>query len=141
MERLYNAAASMGVSVVERYLPGQQRGRYIHVKRRIILNARLQDRQKAHTLGHELGHAHHGHEHDDSPGSVIGIRQERKADEFAAQLLINSYDYEVTERMYGPHVPTLAIQLGVTAPMIYAWQSMQRRHRQERSQQWPGRRF
>lgn len=128
MERLYDAAAAMGVSVVERYLPGRQRGRYIHVKRRIILNARLQNRQKAHTLGHELGHAHHGHEHIDCPGSMIGIRQERKADEYAAALLIDSFDYEVTERMYGPHIPMLAVQLGVTVPMIYAWQSLQRRN-------------
>lgn len=127
MDQLYTAAKSMEITVVERFLPRHQWGRYIHSKRRIVLNTRLQSRQKAHTFGHELGHAHYGHEHDDEPGSIIAIRQERMADEFAAKLLINSYDYEVTERMYGPHVPTLAVQLGVTAPMIYAWQSMQRR--------------
>ncbi|MGW6017812.1 ImmA/IrrE family metallo-endopeptidase [Oerskovia enterophila] len=117
----------MGITVVERCLPGRQRGRYVHSQHSIVLNTRLHSRQKAHTFGHELGHAHYGHEHDEKPGSITGIRQERKADEFAAKLLIDSYDYEVTERMYGPHVPTLAVQLGVTAPMIYAWQSMQRR--------------
>lgn len=90
----------MGVTVVERFLPGQQRGRYVHSKKSIVLNTRLHARQKAHTFGHELGHAHYGHEHDEKPGSVAGLRQERKADEFAARLLINSYDYEVTERMY-----------------------------------------
>lgn len=127
MERLYNAAASMGVTVVERFLPGHQWGRYVHSRRRIILNATLPERQKSVTFGHELGHAHYEHEHDETPGSIISIRQERKANEFAARLLIDTYDYEVTERMYGPHVPILAVQLGVTAPIIYAWQSMQRR--------------
>lgn len=128
MDHLYEIARNMGVTVVERFLPGQQRGRYVHSKKSIVLNTRLHARQKAHTFGHELGHAHYEHEHDEKPGSIVGIRQERKADEFAARLLIDSYDYEVIERMYGPHVPTLAVQLGVTAPMIYAWQSIQRRN-------------
>jgi Zn-dependent peptidase ImmA (M78 family) len=80
------------------------------------------------TFSHELGHAHFEDEHTPDRHLIAAIRQERRADEFAAKLMINTYDYEVAERMYGSHVPLLATQLGVTAPMIYAWQSMQRRH-------------
>lgn len=128
MDLLHDLARSMGVTVVERYLPGHQRGRYVHARRSIVLNARMNHRQKNATFSHELGHANYEHEHDTAANAIIAVRQERRADEFAAKLLINSYDYEVTERMYGPHVPTLAVQLGVTVPMIYAWQSMQRRN-------------
>ncbi|MBW4813133.1 ImmA/IrrE family metallo-endopeptidase [Rhodococcus qingshengii] len=128
MDLLHELAKSMGVTVVERFLPGRQRGRYVHARRSIVLNADMNHRQKTATFGHELGHANYEHEHGTATNAIIALRQERKADEFAAKLLIDRYDYEVAERMYGPHIPTLAVQLGVTVPIIYAWQSLQRRH-------------
>lgn len=66
-------------------------------------------------LAHELGHAEAG----DPPGHE-GLA-ERRADRFAARLLISPVDYRAAEETYGPHPARLAAELGVTTHLLEVW--------------------
>ncbi|WP_075815920.1 ImmA/IrrE family metallo-endopeptidase [Corynebacterium sp. CNJ-954] len=63
-------------------------------------------------MAQELGHANYGDEHSDDP------RLERRADLWAAQLVISEPDYREAEQDYGPHPGALAWALGVTRDVV-----------------------
>ena len=70
-------------------------------------------------VAHELGHAYFG---DDFSADVLrDARQERRADRWAACLLISEADYRLAESMVGSHAGALAAELGVTVEFIQVW--------------------
>ncbi len=79
------------------------------------------------TLAHELAHYIRGHTPTTDPW--LHSRQERQADELAAQLLITPETYETVERLAGCHAGALAQELGVTTHLIHVW----RNHHQRRN--------
>lgn len=87
----------------------------------ILLRPGLSQADLLHTLAHELGHAIHNHIGEHHP------RQERKADEFAAQILISKDDYIRAEEMAGGHIPWVAHELGVTVDLVKIWRSLMER--------------
>lgn len=84
----------------------------------ITLRYGLDDVQALCALAHELGHAHY----NDPPGHHGA--NERRADRFAARLLINPDDYRMIENEYGAHPLRLAHELGVTVRILKVWQAM-----------------
>lgn len=70
------------------------------------------------TLAHELGHAYYG---DDVNGDP---RLERRADQFAAQILITPAEYRVAEILHDGNPGAIAYELGVTAHLIQVWRSV-----------------
>lgn len=68
-------------------------------------------------LAHELGHAFY----NDPPGHTG--KCERRADRFAARLLISPAEYQAAELVYGSHPARLAAELGVTTYLIQTFQT------------------
>lgn len=112
-------AADLGLMVEHADL-GNRHGQYHDDVRLIVLNRRLTRAQATTTLAHELGHA------------VFGDRcstaaNERRADEYAAALVISPREYARAERLVGSHAGALAVELGVTPRLIEAWRRWYRR--------------
>lgn len=101
------------------------RGVYDHEGATIFLNARLTVAQMRCTLAHELGHAWHQHRWVGHPH--VDREAERRADEHAAQLLINPRDYARAERLYGPHAGAIAVELEVSPDVVTVWRRLARR--------------
>lgn len=66
------------------------------------------------TLSHECGHVDLGH-------SGTTPRQERQADAWAAERLIDPEDYRRAELIVGPDLGRLAAELDVTPWVVQAW--------------------
>lgn len=118
--RLHLLAESMGVQL-QRHTGGCP-GWYDH-HRHIISTRRGQSiSQYRSVLAHELGHAAHG----DTPtgNGHFDQRQERRADEFAARLLISPTDFESAAVWHHGHLPAIADELEVTHHILKTWQSM-----------------
>lgn len=121
--RLHLLAESMGVQL-KRHTGGCP-GWYDHL-RRIISTRRGQSiSQYKSVLAHELGHAAHG----DTPtgNGHFDQRQERRADEYAARLLINPTDFESAAIWHHGHLPAIADELEVTQHLLKTWQSLYER--------------
>ena len=117
---LHLLAESMGVQL-QRHTGGHP-GWYDH-HRRIISTRRGQSiSQYRSVLAHELGHA----AHRDTPtgNGHFDQRQERRADEYAARLLINPTDFETAAIWHHGHLPAIADELEVTKHILKTWQSM-----------------
>lgn len=110
---MLGVAESRGIRVEWRDL-GERHGEYHEGV--ITLNGGRPEEVQRIVLAHELGHAWHGHE--PSGNSRVRARQEREADQHAATLLVNRFDYEKAERMYGPSVGAVAAELGLPARFI-----------------------
>ena len=120
---LHLLAESMGVQL-QRHTGGCP-GWYDH-HRRIISTRRGQSiGQYKSVLAHELGHAAHG----DTPtgNGHFDQRQERRADEYAAQILINPHDFEAAAIWHHGHLPAIADELEVTQHILKTWQSLYER--------------
>lgn len=120
---LHLLAESMGVQL-QRHTGGCP-GWYDH-HRRVISTRRGQSiAQYKSVLAHELGHAHYG----DTPtgNGHFDQRQERRADEYAAQLLINPHDFEAAAIWHHGHLPAIADELEVTQHILKTWQSLYER--------------
>lgn len=74
------------------------------------------------TLAHELGHMAHG-DHPHATGHTHRV-QERRAWQFAANLLIAPAAYADAETLHGPHPGAIAAELGVTLWTLAVWRDM-----------------
>ena len=120
---LHLLAESMGVQL-QRHTGGHP-GWYDH-HRRIISTRRGQSiSQYKSVLAHELGHA----AHRDTPtgNGHFDQRQERRADEYAAQILINPHDFEAAAIWHHGHLPAIADELEVTKHLLKTWQTLHER--------------
>lgn len=124
MNKLFALAESNGIKVQEVRLRTFQ-GFYVKEAQIIVVSSLLSHTQKRSTLAHELGHAHYG----DVAALDRPMRewQERRADEWAAQLLINRQEYDAAEELHGPHPGTVAHHLNVTRELTEVWQSLMRK--------------
>ena len=106
----------MGLDVEWRPLYGGTRGLYVHSRGLIVVCTGMTMPQRRSTLAHELVHAQRM---DDGPQSE---RVERRVDQAASKLLISPAEYRLAETMYGPCIPKLAVELGVTQGLVRAYQ-------------------
>lgn len=122
-DRLHALADKLGVQVA--WHPGGPKGLWVPAIRTITLRDNMGWRKLRSTFAHELGHAIH----DDRPthDPWIHARQERRADEWAAQFLITPEDYAAAEQLHGPHDGALALELGVTTHIIRVCRSLHER--------------
>lgn len=120
MDDLLQLAADAGVHVIWRDL-GRRRGEYRHGPRLITLNPRMSTVLQRSTLAHELGHHHHADTWTDDP-HVVAAR-ERRANLYAARLLIDAAAYARAERLVGPHPGAIARELDVARYVVEAWRT------------------
>lgn len=123
MERLLRLIDENGLRLVER--PGVSYGGYEPQTRTIRVAPGLSRRTTCSVLAHELAHAVLGHAPTSDP--VTRRRQERRADEWAARLLISPAEYADAEAARGTHPASLAFELGVTIEIVTAYQRLLRR--------------
>lgn len=87
-------------------------GLWVPERRQIILRHGLDRVPRRYVLAHELGHAH---QRDARSGcDSIDSLSERRADAFAALLLISQAEYAMAETELGPSIAGLAHALDVT---------------------------
>lgn len=124
MKDLFALAESNGIKVQEVRLRAF-RGFYVDEVQIIVVSSLLNTTQKRTTLAHELGHAHYG----DVAVLDEPLRewQERRADEWAAELLIDPQQYAEAEALHGPHPGAIAQHLNVTRELAEVWQSLMRK--------------
>lgn len=96
---------------------GNQKGIWLPQWKIISLHQNLGDIQARCTLAHELGHWHAG----DIGCDEYHGKEERKADFYAARMLISRAEYQMCEDMYGCDLPTLAHHLKVTVHTVKKW--------------------
>ncbi|MCK2037450.1 ImmA/IrrE family metallo-endopeptidase [Microbacterium sp. SSW1-49] len=123
MDHLLRLVEESGLRLVER--AGPTRGGYDHSALTIRLAPGMSVRTTTSVLAHELGHATLGHTVSAHP--EVRARQERRADEWAARLLISPEAYAAAEAVRGPHRASLAFELGVTVELVEAYQRMLQR--------------
>lgn len=123
MEQLLQLIEQHGLRLVERR--GASRGGFEPSTSTIRIEPGMSTRATCSVLAHELGHAVLGHV-PTSDRSVRG-RQEQRADEWAARLLISPRSYADAEQLRGPHAASLAFELGVTVEIVLAYQRLLRR--------------
>ena len=113
-------AAGMGLRVDEVPLDDDwPHGLWVPERRQIILRHGLDRVTRRCVLAHELGHAHH---RDVRSGfDSLDSRAERRADAFAALLLISPAEYALAEKLHGPSIAGLAHALDVTPHLIRVW--------------------
>ncbi|WP_407107820.1 ImmA/IrrE family metallo-endopeptidase [Rhodococcus aetherivorans] len=123
MRDLEQMVASAGILILEGELPGGERGRWYADKRVIVLQSGMSITRTRCALCHELGHAFLGHDMS-TLDPVIRARQERQADEFAAERLITAESYARAEAIHGAYLPSIANELNVTLAMAEAWREL-----------------
>lgn len=98
---------------------GGPKGYYHNPTRIISLRKNLSERAYRSTLAHELGHAFY---RDELTGvDWIDDRMEKRANTFAANLLIDHHDVAQAEHLHGPHEDMIAHELGVTRHLLAHW--------------------
>ncbi|AKF27824.1 hypothetical protein YH66_09820 [[Brevibacterium] flavum] len=109
-------AELFGVRVAEtKDLHPDHHGMYIHHRRLILLRAGLDGWNYRSIFAHELAHAFYRDEvHGDT-------RAEKRANQWAAQLLISKDEYRAAELLHGPHPGAIAHELGVTPDVVKTW--------------------
>lgn len=60
---------------------------------------------------------------------VFAEHIERRADEFAARLLISPIEYRLAESLHDGHIGAIAYELGVTVRLVEVWRDMHDRIR------------
>lgn len=115
MDALHRHAADLGLDVDWTLdLPAGRHGCYLHDRRVIRLHYRLTAAQALAALAHEVAHAIEGHR-------ATTPAHERRADELGASLVITSREYAAAEASVGPHLGSLARELGVTPRLVEGW--------------------
>lgn len=97
-------------------------GQYLRRHRRIDLNVNLTLRQLVPGLGHEFAHF----VFNDGCSTATA---ERRAWEYAAQLIITPTEYAAAERVVGHRVNAIAIELDLTPILVEAWRRWWRTQR------------
>ena len=120
MQHLLRLADEKRLRIVER--PGRTRGGFDPTTRTIRLSPGMSARTTRSVLAHELGHAELGN----VPAVASRALQERQADEWAACRLITPHAYAEAEELRGPHLASLAFELGVTVELVTAYQRLLR---------------
>jgi len=120
MDDLLQLADDAGVHVTWRDL-GRRRGEYRHEPRLITLNPHMSTVLQRSTLAHELGHHHHADTWTDDP--LEHAARERRADLYAARLLIDATAYAHAEHLVGPHPGAIARELDVARYVVDAWRA------------------
>lgn len=115
-------AAIHGITITTH--TGGEKGRWYSNTRTISIRRDLGWVNARCTLAHELGHAICGH--DSKAEGWLKNRQEREADIFAANVLIDPSEYKSAELLYGPHPGAIAHELGVTNHLVTVWQNTHR---------------
>lgn len=115
---LHRLAESMGVTL-RRHDVGPK-GWYDHRSRTISTRRGMSIRQYRSTLGHELGHAHYGDVACRDP--VLHVRIERRADLYAARLLISPEEFRDACVWHHDHLGAVADDLEITLHLarVYA---------------------
>lgn len=114
MRDLISTAAEYGLRIHASRLPGDVLGLYSPAESRIYFDLSLTPNERRVVIAHELGHAFFGHD-SDSPAN------ERLADTYAAEMLINPVEYAELERIScDPHY--LAEELNITADLVIHYQ-------------------
>lgn len=123
MDQLLRLVEDQGLRLIEG--AGTTLGGYRPQTATIRLAPGLSARAACSVLAHELGHAVLGH----TPASdgVSNAVQERRADEWAARLLIAPEAYAAAERARGTHLASLAYELGVTVELVTAYRRLLQR--------------
>lgn len=120
MDHLLRLLADNGLHFVEG--PGRAYGGYEPTTATIRVTPGLTLRATCSVLAHELAHAVLGHTPTTDP--TLRARQERHADEWAARLLITAPAYAEAERLRGPHLASMAFELGVTVEIVAAYRRL-----------------
>lgn len=123
MEQLLRLVEQHGLHLVERR--GSSLGGFEPSTSTIRLDPGMSDRATCSVLAHELGHAVLGHV--PTSDRLLRDRQEQRADEWAARLLITARSYADAEHLRGAHAASLAFELGVTVEIVVAYQRLLRR--------------
>lgn len=123
MEQLLRMIDENGLRLIER--GGRSYGGYEPQTATIRVSPGLSRRATCSILAHELAHAMLGHV--PAPDAATRARQERRADEWAARLLISPDSYAEAERSRGTHVASLAFELGVTIEIVTAYRRLMHR--------------
>lgn len=129
MRDLEQTAAAAGILILEGELPGSERGRWYASKKVIVLQSGMSATRTRCALCHELGHAFLGHDMS-TLDPVIRARQERQADEYAAERLITAESYARAETLHGAYLPSIANELNVTLAIAETWRELWIRKRQ-----------
>lgn len=109
-------AELFGVHVMETHdLRPEWDGMYLHHRRLILLRKGLDHWKRRSILAHELAHAFY---RDETHGDT---RTEKRANQWAAQLLISKDEYRAAEMICGPHIGAIAHELGVTPEIVKTW--------------------
>lgn len=121
---VHHVAGLLQVEVCETdRLPADADGWYVDAERVILIRRGLDPWNYRATLAHELAHAYFRDEIYDDP------RIERRADQWAAQMLITPSEYAAAEEEVGSSVGALAYALEVTPAVIETWRDCYARAR------------
>lgn len=113
---LIEVAGALEVEVFDSpTLPANLDGFYVDAERVILMRPGLDPWNYRAVLAHELAHAYFRDETYDDP------RIERRADQWAAQMLITRDEYRAAEEEVGPSIGALAYTLEVTPAVIATW--------------------
>jgi Zn-dependent peptidase ImmA (M78 family) len=123
MQQLLRLADDLGLHVVERL--GPTCGGFRPDTGTIRLNPGMSARTTRSVLAHEIAHARLGHHPTRHP--AVREKQEHRADEWAARLLITPRDYAAAEALRGPHLASLAFELDVTIEIVAGFQRLLQR--------------
>lgn len=115
-------AEALGVTITHH--DGGEKGRY-YGHNTISLRRNLGHINRRSSLAHELGHLVLGH--DPAAEGWHHARQEREADEWAANLLITPETYREAELANGPHAGAIASELEVTKHLVQVWREQHER--------------
>lgn len=121
MHELTQLAADMGIEIIETKLVGKD-GAYNHARGQIKLHRGMNERTARSVLAHEIGHAVYGH--TATPFGPIHGRQERQANEWAANHLITLDAYREAESRREGHIASMAFDLCVTPELVEVYQTL-----------------
>lgn len=122
LDVVWSTLGSLGVAVEVCRLPRSIDGEYVHARRLIRIQRGLLTRPYRSTLAHECGHAVFG----DMPTRFgpMHMKQERRAQTWAAMALIDLDDYRQAEHRHDGNAEAMAVMLDVTVDVIDAYQHL-----------------